>query len=55
VYLVASVCEVEPEMLGGVVPGSIGVAYCTYKPTHKFTYDVILRRVRITISTLEDQ
>jgi hypothetical protein len=35
VYLAASVCEVEPEMLGNVFPGSIGVAYCSYKCTHK--------------------
>jgi hypothetical protein len=51
VYLAASVCEVEPEMLGNVFPGSIDVAYYSYKCTH----NVILRRVRITIATVEDQ
>ena len=37
VYLAASVCEVEPEMSANVLPGSIGVAYYSYKCAHKCT------------------
>ena len=54
-YLAASVCEVEPEMLASVVTGGIGVACYTYERTHKCTCNVILRCVLITFATLEDQ